>query len=73
MACLHRRLRQALQVTVPAPEGEIPVGATIGVALCPEDAADAAGLLHAADRVMYVGKRRGRNRVVTSDELKGVA
>ena len=70
---LAERLRQALQVTVPAPEGEIPVGATIGVALCPEDAADAAGLLHAADRVMYVGKRRGRNRVVTSDELKGVA
>jgi diguanylate cyclase (GGDEF)-like protein len=70
---LAERLRLALQITVPAPEGEILVGATIGVALCPEDAADAEGLLHAADRVMYVGKRRGRNRVVTSDELKGAA
>jgi hypothetical protein len=28
-------------------------------------------VLHAADQVMYIGKRRGRNRVVTTDELKG--
>jgi diguanylate cyclase (GGDEF)-like protein len=67
---LAERLRQELQISVPASHGDIPVGATIGVALYPQDAVDAEALLHAADQVMYVGKRRGRNRVVTTDELK---
>jgi diguanylate cyclase (GGDEF)-like protein len=65
------RLRLELQMEVPTTHGSIPVGATIGVALYPQDAVDSEGLLHAADQVMYVGKRRGRNRVVTTDELKG--
>jgi GGDEF domain-containing protein len=65
------RLRLELQMDVPAAHGNIPVGATIGIALYPQDAVDAEGLLHAADQVMYIGKRRGRNRVVTTDELKG--
>ena len=64
------RLRLALQMEVPTTHGSIPVGATIGVALYPQDAVDSEGLLHAADQVMYVGKRRGRNCVVTTDELK---
>ena len=64
------RLRLELQIAVPGPEGAIPIGATIGVALFPQDATNAEGLLHAADQVMYVGKRHGRNRVVTTDELK---
>jgi diguanylate cyclase (GGDEF)-like protein len=67
---IAERVRLELQIPVPAPDGEIAVGATIGIALWPQDATDAEGLLHAADRVMYVGKRRGRNRVVTTDELK---
>jgi diguanylate cyclase (GGDEF)-like protein len=65
------RLRLELQMDIPSTHGAIPVGATIGIALYPQDAVDAEGLLHAADQVMYVGKRRGRNRVVTTDELKG--
>ena len=65
------RVRQQLQFTVPAGDAELPIGATIGIALYPQDADSVAGLLHAADEVMYVGKRRGRNRVVTTDELKG--
>jgi diguanylate cyclase (GGDEF)-like protein len=64
------RLRGKLQFSVPAPEGALEVGATIGIALYPHDSDTAEGLLHAADQVMYVGKRRGRNRVVTTDELK---
>jgi diguanylate cyclase (GGDEF)-like protein len=64
------RLRLELQLAVPSPDGDLAIGATIGIALYPQDAADAEGLLHAADQVMYVGKRRGRNRVVTTDELK---
>lgn len=64
------RVRRELQLTVPAPDAELAVGATIGIALYPQDAASAEGLLHAADQVMYIGKRRGRNRVITTDELK---
>jgi diguanylate cyclase (GGDEF)-like protein len=64
------RLRLALQFPVPSPKGEIPVGATIGVALYPYDASDAAGLLCAADQVMYAGKRCGRNRVVMTEDVK---
>jgi len=67
---LAERLRLALQLSVPSSHGDIPVGATIGVALFPQDAVDSEGLLQAADQVMYVGKRRGRNRVVTTEELK---
>lgn len=64
------RVRQQLQLTIPAEDRALAIGATIGIALYPQDADSVAGVLHAADRVMYVGKRRGRNRVVTTDELK---
>jgi diguanylate cyclase (GGDEF)-like protein len=64
------RVRQELQLAVPAGDRELAIGATIGIALYPQDADSVAGVLHAADHVMYVGKRRGRNRVVTTDELK---
>jgi diguanylate cyclase (GGDEF)-like protein len=65
------RVRRELQLSVPAGDKELSVGATIGIALYPQDADSVTGVLHAADQVMYVGKRRGRNRVVTTDELKG--
>jgi len=45
--------------------GSVEVTLSIGVALFPQDAADAAGLLRAADRAMYRGKRlrpQGRRR-----------
>jgi diguanylate cyclase (GGDEF)-like protein len=64
------RVRQELQISVPAGNTALPIGATIGIALYPQDADSVAGVLHAADQVMYVGKRRGRNRVVSTDELK---
>ncbi|HET6621996.1 MAG TPA: GGDEF domain-containing protein [Dongiaceae bacterium] len=64
------RLRVELQIAVPGSDGAILIGATIGVALFPQDAADAEGLLHAADQIMYVGKRNGRNRIVTTAELE---
>ncbi len=66
---IAERLRLSLQIPIPSPKGEIAVGATIGVALYPHDAGGAAELLNAADQVMYAGKRRGRNRVVTADGL----
>lgn len=52
--------------------GELmPVGATIGLAFCPFDARDAAGLLNRADGAMYAAKRAGKNtfrRAVKQDD-----
>lgn len=68
-ADLAERLRLQLQIPVATPKGTINVGATIGYALCPEHAGNAADLLHVADQVMYAGKRRGRNCVVAPSDL----
>ena len=40
-----------------------PITASFGVASMPEDAAEPAPLLRAADRVLYMAKAQGRNRV----------
>jgi diguanylate cyclase (GGDEF)-like protein/PAS domain S-box-containing protein len=40
---------------------EFQIGASLGVALCPQDGADAATLLRHADIAMYAAKSRGRN------------
>ena len=40
---------------------KIDVGATIGIALYPQDGADAEALIRSADIAMYRGKREGRN------------
>jgi diguanylate cyclase (GGDEF)-like protein len=45
------------------PGGRVTVSA--GVAVCPEDAADAQTLIEAADRNLYRAKEGGRNRVVS--------
>jgi diguanylate cyclase (GGDEF)-like protein len=40
------------------------VTASLGLAVWPDDAPDADGLLTAADRALYAAKAAGRNRVV---------
>jgi diguanylate cyclase (GGDEF)-like protein/PAS domain S-box-containing protein len=45
----------------------VTVGASVGVALFPQDATDRAALLLAADRAMYSAKRTGRPRWVRAD------
>jgi diguanylate cyclase (GGDEF)-like protein/PAS domain S-box-containing protein len=64
-----RRILHKLQTTIPSPQGMIKVGCTVGIATCPADAGDAEGLMTLADRLMYVGKKSGRNRVVTASDL----
>jgi diguanylate cyclase (GGDEF)-like protein/PAS domain S-box-containing protein len=63
-----RRILNRLQIQIPSPRGIIRVGCTVGVATCPADAGDTEGLMALADRLMYVGKQGGRNRVITVDE-----
>jgi diguanylate cyclase (GGDEF)-like protein/PAS domain S-box-containing protein len=65
-----QRVVDKLQINVPSPAGVIRVGCTVGVALYPIDATDPKGLLALADRLMYVGKKGGRNRLVTVNELE---
>ncbi|PWK15658.1 sensor domain-containing diguanylate cyclase [Tumebacillus permanentifrigoris] len=64
----------ALQIPVPTMEGDlvtIQLTVSIGIATCPDDAADGLQLLRFADRAMYVGaKRAGRNRVALYSEEK---
>jgi predicted signal transduction protein with EAL and GGDEF domain len=60
---------QKLKIDVPSRNGTIRVGATIGIATSPADATDAETLMALADQLMYVGKKAGRNRVVTIDDL----
>jgi diguanylate cyclase (GGDEF)-like protein/PAS domain S-box-containing protein len=65
---LAHQILHELQIDVPAPHGMIRVGCTLGIATCPGDATDAEGLMALADRLLYVGKKDGRNQVVTADQ-----
>lgn len=68
-----KRIVNKLQISIPSPNGLIRVGCTVGIATCPADATDTEGLMALADRLMLVGKKSGRNRVVTVNELAGDA
>ena len=69
VARVAQRILNKLQIEVPTLNGIIRVGCTIGIATCPADATDTEGLMTLADRLMYVGKKSGRNQVVTIDDL----
>ena len=45
------------------------IGASIGIALYPDDAGDSEALLAAADRAMYWAKQRGRNTFASAAEM----
>jgi diguanylate cyclase (GGDEF)-like protein len=68
---LAERVRDTLQIAVPAPDKTIQVTATLGVATTPDDGETIEVLLEHADQAMYVGKRRGRNAVVFYADLPG--
>jgi diguanylate cyclase (GGDEF)-like protein/PAS domain S-box-containing protein len=67
---IGRRILSTLQIPVASPQGEIRVGCTVGIALAPDDAADPQELMSRADRLMYVGKKRGRNRVIEISDVE---
>ena len=56
------KIRQAVaEIYVPSIDEKITT--SVGVATLPDDAADASGLVRAADRALYLAKTNGRNRV----------
>ena len=59
---LAQRLLNALSNADARPIAGEPVGASIGIALFPDDAEDLQGLVAAADAAMYAAKRAGKNR-----------
>ncbi|MGX5848584.1 diguanylate cyclase domain-containing protein [Mesorhizobium sp. PL10] len=63
------RILERLRIKVPAPNGDIQVGCTVGVAMYPAEAGDCDALVALADRLMYVGKKSGRNRLVMAEEM----
>jgi diguanylate cyclase (GGDEF)-like protein/PAS domain S-box-containing protein len=73
-ACsVAERLRDALQGPVDTGEEPIYVTASIGIALFPDDAVDAQGLIQKADHAMYRAKASGKNAVAavaTVDSLR---
>ncbi|ESY40693.1 hypothetical protein X747_18995 [Mesorhizobium sp. LNJC384A00] len=64
------RILEKLRIKVPTPNGAIHVGCTIGVAIYPAEASDSEALITLADRLMYIGKKSGRNRLVTAGALE---
>jgi len=57
-------IRLALHEPVEIDGNKFPVGASIGLALVPDDAETLAGALVIADAALYEAKRLGRNRVI---------
>ena len=62
---LHR-LSQPINLSV----GEVQVGASIGIAVYPEDGTDSARLLKVADNLMYRIKQQGKNHYCFSRAVK---
>ena len=62
---LGETLLQAISNTFEVKGHILSIGASIGISVFPWDATGAEELIQQADSAMYVGKREGRNRVMT--------
>jgi diguanylate cyclase (GGDEF)-like protein len=63
-----RKVRAAVRQMGGGRRGGGRVSCSVGVAVYPDDAADAGAVLVAADRALYVAKRRGRDGIATAPE-----
>jgi diguanylate cyclase (GGDEF)-like protein len=69
------RLIEAVQQPIIVQQQLMPVGATVGIAIFPSDAPDAAQLLQRSDEAMYAAKKAGKNTyrlasAIQPDELR---
>lgn len=67
---IAERLREESVRPIDFRGDELGVGASIGVAVYPDDGQDMHALMKVADRVMCQAKQQGRNRVYTSSVLE---
>lgn len=58
---LAQRIIQSIREPMWVKAALMPVGATVGLAICPLDSCEAHVLLHKADQAMYSAKRAGKN------------
>ncbi len=56
-----RRILEELQEPFPLPDRDVVIGASIGIAIHPDDGEDAESLIKHADTAMYHAKENGRN------------
>jgi diguanylate cyclase (GGDEF)-like protein/PAS domain S-box-containing protein len=61
-AVVARRILDALSGPIEVDGQEVYTSASVGIAIYPDDASDAAMLFRQADQAMYAAKRRGRGR-----------
>lgn len=66
-AVLAQKVISSLSETLLVDGHQVTVGASIGIAACPDHDTEAAGLLRAADIAMYMAKEQGKNCFRTYD------
>ncbi|NNM98703.1 MAG: diguanylate cyclase [Candidatus Eremiobacteraeota bacterium] len=70
---LERRIAEALAQPVEARNLSIPIGASVGIALFPNDATDTARLIEQADAAMYARKRSRSRRSDGAEQLRSTS
>jgi two-component system cell cycle response regulator len=71
---IAERIREAIAAEVFQTElGPLKLTLSLGIASSPEDAAEKQALIDLADQCLYQAKRLGRNRSITSAQLRGPA
>lgn len=74
METVARKITAVLSSPIMLEGKEVFIGASIGIALCPDHAADMASLLRNADTAMYCAKEHGKNRhCIYQPEMEGKA
>src|SRR5581483_381903 len=66
------KVRSAV-ATITIPDVDRPITVSIGVAVFPDDATEAATLLRQADRALYLANANGRNRIQTIQQTEDAA